>query len=178
MTVLVTAASNHGATEEIAARIGDDLVREGIEVELKKPEEVRDIARYDAVVVGSGIYFGRWLKPAETFIEAHEADLSRRPTWLFSSGPIVGDPPTADPRETARGDALAETVHAREHKIFSGKVDRSKLNWCEKVAVRWAHARDGDYRDWQAVDEWAAAIGRELRQTQPTVKGASHVSSF
>jgi menaquinone-dependent protoporphyrinogen oxidase len=164
MTVLVTAASNHGATAEIAARISADLARKGIEVELKKPEEVRDIARYDAFVVGSGIYFGQWLKPAKKFIESHEGELSRRPTRLFSSGPIVGDPPTPDPQETAKGDALADAVHAREHKVFPGKLDESKLNWCEKIAVRCAHAREGDYRDWHAIDEWAAAIGRELHQ--------------
>jgi menaquinone-dependent protoporphyrinogen oxidase len=167
MTVLVAAASNHGATDEIAARIGTDLAEMGIEVELNKPEELRDVSHYDAFVVGSGVYFGQWLKPAKKFIESHEAELSRRPTWLFSSGPIVGDPPAADPLETAKGDALAETVHAREHKVFAGKLDESKLNWCERIAVRCAHAREGDYRDWQAIDEWAAAIGRELQQTGP-----------
>jgi menaquinone-dependent protoporphyrinogen oxidase len=168
MTVLVTAASSHGATEEIAARIAAELVETGIEVELKNPEELRDISQYDAFVVGSGIYFGQWLKPARKFIESHVGELSRRPTWLFSSGPIVGDSPTPGADDTAKGDALAETVHAREHKAFAGKLDESKLNWCERVAVRCAHAREGDYRDWQAIDEWAAAIGRELLQAKGT----------
>jgi menaquinone-dependent protoporphyrinogen oxidase len=178
MTVLVTAASNHGATAEIAARISGDLAERGIEVELKTPEDLRDVSHYDAFVVGSAIYFGQWLKPAKKFIEAHEDELSRRPTWLFSSGPIVGDPPTPGPEETAKGDALAETVHAREHKVFAGKVDESKLNWCEKIAVRCAHALEGDYRDWRAIDEWATAIGRELEQTRPAVKRVSHASSL
>jgi menaquinone-dependent protoporphyrinogen oxidase len=177
MTVLVTAASNHGATAEIATRISADLAERGIEVDLKAPEDLRDVSHYDAFVVGSGVYFGQWLKPAKKFIEAHEAELSRRPTWLFSSGPIVGDPPTADPQETAKGDALAETVQAREHKVFAGKLDESKLNWCERIAVRCAHAREGDYRDWQTVDDWAASIGRELQQTRPVVKGRSDASS-
>jgi menaquinone-dependent protoporphyrinogen oxidase len=178
VTVLVTAASNHGATAEIATRISADLAEMGIEVEPKTPEELRDVSHYDAFVVGSGVYFGQWLKPAKKFIESHEAELSQRPTWLFSSGPIVGDPPTPDPEETAKGDALAETVHAREHKIFAGKLDESKLNWYEKIAVRCAHAREGDYRDWQAIDDWATAIGRELQQKRPAVKRASHASSL
>jgi menaquinone-dependent protoporphyrinogen oxidase len=164
MTVLVTAASSHGATHEIAARIRDDLARRGIEVELKRPEEVRDVSHYDAFVVARGIYFGQWLNPAKSFIESHEGELSRRPTWLFSSGPIVGDPPTAEGEETAKGDALAETVQAREHKVFAGKLDNSKLNWCERIAVRCAHAREGDYRDWQAIDQWADTIALELWQ--------------
>lgn len=177
MTVLVTAASNHGATAEIAARIGADLVEMGVEVELKKLEELRGISQYDAFVVGSGIYFGQWLKPAKKFIESHEGELSRRPTWLFSSGPIVGDPPAAGAEDTAKGDALAETIQAREHKVFAGKLDERELNWCEKIAVRCAHAREGDYRDWQAIDEWAATIGQELHDTQPAANGASDAAA-
>jgi menaquinone-dependent protoporphyrinogen oxidase len=177
MTVLITAASTHGATEEIAARIGADLEEMDIDVELSKPEDVHEISRYDGFIVGSAVYFGHWLQPAKKFIEAHAGELSLRPTWLFSSGPIVGDPPTPDPGETAEGEALAETTHAREHKVFAGKVDKSTLNWCEKIAVRCAHALEGDYRDWQAIDEWATAIGRELQQTRPALKQASHASS-
>jgi menaquinone-dependent protoporphyrinogen oxidase len=164
MTVLVTAASEHGATREIAARIGANLAEQGVEVELKNPEDVQKLSQYDAFVVGSAIYLGHWLKPTTSFIDAHADELSQRPTWLFSSGPIVGDPPTADPHNAAKGDMLAETVHAREHKLFAGKLDTSKLNWCEKIAVRCAHAREGDYRDWQAIDEWATTIAKVLRQ--------------
>ena len=162
MTVLIAAASEHGATREIAARIGADLAEHGIEVEFRKPEEVQDLSGYDGFVVGSAIYLGQWLKLAKGFVEAHGNELAHRPTWLFSSGPIVGDPPTVQAQDGAAGDRLAESVHAREHKVFAGKLDRSKLNWCEKVAVRCAHAREGDYRDWQAIDERAAAIAHGL----------------
>ena len=169
MTVLITAASEHGATREIAARIGAELAEHGIDVDLEEPEKVQDLAQYDGFVVGSAIYLGQWLKPARSFVEAHAGELSRRPTWLFSSGPIVGEPPTADPADRAVGDLLAERVHALEHKVFAGKVDKSQLSWCEKIAVRAAHAREGDYRDWRAIDDWAATIARELQQRRATV---------
>jgi menaquinone-dependent protoporphyrinogen IX oxidase len=48
MTVLVTAASEHGATREIAARIADDLARHDIDAEVKAPEQVDELSRYDA----------------------------------------------------------------------------------------------------------------------------------
>lgn len=176
MTVLVTAASEHGATREIAARIGADLAEQGIEVEVREPEQVQDVSPYEAFVAGSAIYLGQWLKPAMSFVEAHEDELSQRPTWLFSSGPIVGDPPAVDREDAAKGDALARSVQAREHKVFAGKLDKSHLNWCEKVAVRCAHAREGDYRDWQAIDEWAATIARELQQR--SIKPAGQAGGF
>jgi menaquinone-dependent protoporphyrinogen oxidase len=165
MPVLVTAASEHGATREIAARIADDLARRDIDAEVKAPEQVDDLSRYDAFVIGSAVYLGQWLKPATNFIEAHQDELRRHPTWLFSSGPIVGEPATAEPSDAARGDAIAETLHAHEHKLFGGKLDKRTLNWCEKIAVRAAHAQEGDYRDWAAIDEWAAAIAQELGRT-------------
>jgi menaquinone-dependent protoporphyrinogen oxidase len=165
MTVLLTAVSDHGATREIAARIADDLARHDIDAEVKAPEQVEGLSGYDAFVIGSAIYLGQWLKPATKFIEAHQDELRQHPTWLFSSGPIVGEPVTTDPADAAKGDAIAETLHAREHRLFGGKLDKSQLNWCEKVAVRAAHAHEGDYRDWAAIDEWAATIAHELRRT-------------
>jgi menaquinone-dependent protoporphyrinogen oxidase len=166
MTVLVAAASKHGATAEIAARIGADLSDHGLAVEVKDLEHVRDLGKYDAFVLGSGVYLGQWLKPARTFVDAHADELAQRPTWLFASGSIVGAPPVGDDPNAVRASHVAKLVertHAREHKLFAGKLDMSELGFMEKAAVRGAHATEGDYRDWQAVDEWAGAIAQELQ---------------
>ena len=96
MAVLVAAASKHGATEEIAARIAADLAEHGLDVDLRRLEDVGDLGAYDAYVLGSGIYLGNWLKQARRFIDEHADQLARRPTWLFASGSIVGDPPIGD----------------------------------------------------------------------------------
>lgn len=171
MTVLVAAASRHGATGEIAERIGAALAEQGVEVELKRLEEVDDLGGYEAFVLGSGIYLGNWLKEARRFVDAHAAELAERPTWLFASGSIVGDPPLADDPNALRAglaERLVETTHAREHKLFAGKLDTSKLGLLEKAAVRGAHAREGDHRDWQQIDDWAAAIAEDLHPASAT----------
>ena len=170
MTVLVAAASEHRATAEIAFWLGAALAENGVDVDVRKLEEVAEVGGYDAFVLGSAVYLGQWLKTARSFVDDHAGDLARRPTWLFSSGPIVGDPPPPDdPRavQAALVARLVETTHAREHKVFGGKLDKSNLNWCEKIAVRCAHASEGDHRDRAAVDEWAATIARELEQLAP-----------
>jgi menaquinone-dependent protoporphyrinogen oxidase len=165
MTVLIAAASKHGATGEIATRIGTRLAEHGIAVELEDVAKVGELSGYDAFVIGSGIYLGTWLKEGRRFLDEHAAELAERPTWLFASGSIVGNPPVADDPDALRAglaDRLVELTHAREHKLFGGKLDSSKLGLLEKAAVRGAHASDGDYRDWQAVDAWADAIAHEL----------------
>jgi menaquinone-dependent protoporphyrinogen oxidase len=177
MTVLVAAASEHGATEEIAAWIGAGLAANGIDVDVRKLDDVDDVARYDAFVLGSGVYFGQWVKGARSFVDGHAGELANRPTWLFSSGPIVGDPPPADDPAAMRAglvERLVETTHAREHKLFGGKLDKGDLNWCEKVAVRCAHASEGDHRDRTAVDEWAVKIARELERLAPQLRRIRH----
>ena len=166
MTVLVAAASKHGATQEIAARIGTDLVEHGLDVDVRSISDVSDVDRYDAFVVGSGVYLGNWRREARRFLDTHAAELARRPTWLFASGSIVGDPPPADDPNALRAglaDGLVKKTHAREHKLFAGKVDMSKLGLLEKAAVLGAHAVEGDYRDWREIDDWAASIARELK---------------
>jgi menaquinone-dependent protoporphyrinogen oxidase len=168
MTVLVAVASKHGATYEIAARIGADLVEHGLDVEVKRLEDVRDVGGYEACVLGSGVYLGNWLKEGRRFIDTQAAELAQRPTWLFASGSIVGDPPRADDQDALRAglaERLVATTHAREHKLFAGKLGEKKLGVLEKVAVRAAHATDGDHRDWDEIHQWATDIAAQLRPT-------------
>jgi menaquinone-dependent protoporphyrinogen oxidase len=169
MKVLVTTASKHGATREIAEQIARALDEGGVSTEFVNIDEVSDLSSYDAYVVGSGIYLGNWLKDARRFIEANAAELAQRPTWLFASGSIVGEPPVADDPDALRPglvETLVETTRAREHKFFAGKLDKSKLGLLERAAVRGAHASEGDYRDWDEIDRWAEQIARQLPRSQ------------
>lgn len=159
MQVLVSVASRHGATLEIGAAIAAVLVEAGIEVDRTPPERVLDVAPYDAVLIGSGVYAGRWLAPARALVEREAAALSTKPVWLFSSGPI-GDPPKPDaPADAA---TLAQQVHAVEHRVFEGKLDRRRLGFAEKAIVAMVRAADGDYRPWDAVIDWARDIAAML----------------
>ena len=161
MHVLLTAASKHGSTAEIAAAIGRRLFDEGMAVTAAEPNEVTHASDYDAVVVGSGVYAGHWLEPAKRFVERLRDQLVERQVWLFSSGPI-GDPPV--PREDAVEVAeIIEQTGAREHKVFAGCIDKNKLGFGEKTIVRALRVPVGDYRDWDDVSEWAAEIARALR---------------
>ena len=92
MNVLVTVASRHGATGEIGELLAVALRDAGLTAEAHRPQEVVSLAGYDAIVLGSAVYAGRWLEAARAFADRHAAALATRPVWLFSSGPL-GDPP-------------------------------------------------------------------------------------
>ena len=159
--VLVTAASRHGATIEIAQEIGRVLREAGLGVDVEPIEDIEGVARYDGVIVGSAVYVGRWLPAAVDFVKAHRAELAERPVWLFSSGPI-GSPepkPTTPPQDVAD---LAASIEARDHSIFPGKIDRNRLSFGERTIVRVVRAPEGDYREWATIDAWAADIAGQL----------------
>ncbi len=122
MRALVAVASQHGATREIADMIGATIAGRGIETDICEIEDAPALAGYDAFVVGSAVYMGGWVKSARAFVEAHADELATRPTWLFSSGP-VGDPPKPDSETAVKVEDLVAAVHAREHRLFSGRLE-------------------------------------------------------
>jgi menaquinone-dependent protoporphyrinogen oxidase len=161
MNVLVTVASKRGATMEIAERIGEVLSAAGLGATVEPVEAVGDVDRYDAVVLGSVVRIGHWIEPARRFVRDQGAALATRPVWLFSSGPI-GDPPkpAGDPMEIGE---LMATLHARDHRVFAGKLEKEGLGIAERAIVAAVKAEEGDFRPWAEIDAWAAGIAAELR---------------
>lgn len=165
MKVLVTAASQQGATYEIAQAIGRVLRQRGLDSTVSRPERVDDVTPYDAIVIGSAIYSGHWLEPASNFARRFAHELAQRPVWLFSSGP-VGDPRrklvqkmTADPRELPT--ILAQT-HARDHRILAGKLAGDHLGRAQRLSLRLFRSLQGDWRDWAEIERYATAVADAL----------------
>ena len=161
MKILISAASRHGSTSEMAEAIADALAKEGIETDVRRPEEVASVAAYDGIVLGSGVYAGRWLGPVKQLIERESATLATRPVWLFSSGPL-GDPlkPEQDPEDVA---LLRKRTHAIGHRTFAGKIDKRQLGIAEKAIFAVVRAPEGDFRPWPAIAEWASEIAATMR---------------
>ena len=161
MRILVTAASRHDATFEVAQAIATTLERAGFKVDVRRPEEVGHLAGYDGVVLGSAIYAGHWMKSAKEVVERTSSRMRGIPVWLFSTGPI-GDPlkPEGLPVDVA---PMLELSGAREHRIFGGRLDKKELGFGEKAMVRMVGAAEGDYRPWDEIEAWAVEIASTLK---------------
>ena len=161
MTILVTAASRHNATNEVAQAIASTLTRAGLDVVVRRPEEVGHLGTYEAVVLGSAIYAGHWLKPAKDLIERTSSRMRTLPVWLFSTGPI-GDPlkPEAPSVDIA---PMVELSGARAHQLFGGRLDRQDLGLAERAIVTMVGAADGDFRPWDEIEAWAEEIAATLK---------------
>jgi menaquinone-dependent protoporphyrinogen oxidase len=164
--VLVVAASRHGSTAEIAAMLArgigeSDAGKASGIIGVAVPAEQRpDPSAFDAVVLGSAVYAGRWLDGAREYAAAHAAALRTRPVWLFSSGPI-GSPVVAEdePHDAA---PLGALTGARAHRVFPGRLDPTRLSFGERAMVTAMRAPIGDFRNWDEVRAWAAEIAAEL----------------
>lgn len=180
MRVLVAFASRHGSTAEIAERIAVDLTAEGTPAEARPAAEVRDADQYDAFVIGSASYMFHWLKDATTFVKRHRELLAARPLWLFSSGPLGTETVDAegnDVLESSRPkefEELAERLHPRDERVFFGAWDPEARpvgiaeRMMKLVPAGTSALPSGDFRDWTAVDDWAARIARELQAPHTT----------
>jgi menaquinone-dependent protoporphyrinogen IX oxidase len=81
MRVLVTYASKHGSTQEVAERIASSLNQHGVQAEVRPMNRVDELDGYDGVLIGSAIYIGRWMKEATQFVERVRPALANCRVW-------------------------------------------------------------------------------------------------
>ena len=178
MAILVVYATKGGSTAEIAERIAHHLRLAGQHAEAMPVGADVDPANYDAVVVGSGVYVGSWLKEAIAYVRRHRAALAARPVWLFSSGPLgtaTTDKDGRDLREVTIPKQIAEfqtLFGPRDHRVFFGAFDSSTCGLGVRILRLFPVGRkllvEGDFRDWGEIQSWAELIAAEL----PTIAAA------
>jgi menaquinone-dependent protoporphyrinogen oxidase len=160
--ILVAYASKCGSTGEVAEAIGQALCHQGATVDVRRVQEVENLAGYGAVVLGSAIRMGKPLSEAVKFARKHQVALDEIPTAYFiACAAMKEDTPESRAEASAYLDSLRGIVAPVGVGLFGGKVDHSKLS----PLLRFAVSRDasgqmaeGDWRDWQAIDAWAVAL--------------------
>ncbi|EMF29725.1 flavodoxin-like protein [Streptomyces gancidicus BKS 13-15] len=167
MNVLVGYATTHGSTRAIAERTAAALRHAGLAAEARPVTEVEDADAYRAFVLGSAVHGQSWLRPAKDFARNHLDVLVARPVWIFSVGmpaALRGPWRRMAPKElpVIEKDLPPGLVY-RSHRLFSGVVERDQLPRTGRLLFRLVGGRFGDFRDWEAVDAWAAGIAGELR---------------
>jgi menaquinone-dependent protoporphyrinogen oxidase len=165
MTVLVAYASKHGSTKEIAETVAEALRQSGLDADCKAVGDVKSLESYDGVVLGSAVYIRRWRGDARRFLRKHGKELSERPFWVFSSGPV------GEPREDEKGSSWlepprivekVERLGAREHVVFGGRVPLDAHGPGRAMREN-TPPEYQDRRDWDEIRAWAAGIAAKLR---------------
>jgi menaquinone-dependent protoporphyrinogen oxidase len=172
--VLVVVASKHGATAEIADALARGLTDSpagtaaGLSAVTVAAKRRPNPLLYDAVLLGSAVYAGRWLEDARQYAALYADALRHRQVWLFSSGPI-GEPPFP-PDEPHDAAPMAALTGARGHRIFPGRLDKSRLTFGERAMVTAMRAPAGDFRDWTEIAAWAGEVAAAVTAGAPATR--------
>ncbi|WP_405577165.1 flavodoxin domain-containing protein [Streptomyces sp. NBC_01092] len=158
--VLVAYGTTNGSTAQIAEAVAGVLRKEGLTAEALPAGSVARVEPYDAVVVGGGLYAGRWHKDARRFLRRHRRDLAERPLWLFSSGPL--DPSAAE-RDIPPVPGLKRAMtrfDVNGHVTFGGCLQEGAKGWVARMIVK--NGKGGDFRDFAQIEDWARTVADEL----------------
>ncbi|OCT48847.1 flavodoxin-like protein [Cladophialophora carrionii] len=171
MPILVTYATLHGSTREIADRIASRLHANGFAVDCRPVDHVFSVENYSAVILGSAVHGSKWLLDAQKFLDVEAMGLQMRPTWTFSVGmapAVKGSKWVRDRAVRRESQDIRDTISrklpkVRDHHLFAGKDDGSEMSGPVKCLWSCMGGRFGDYRDWNEIDEWADVIAKELK---------------
>ena len=152
MHILVTASSKHGSTNEVADAIAGRLEDAGHTADRIAPEDVTSVDAYDAVICGSAVYI----------LDRFSTQLENKPVWAFSVG--MNGVPKHAPQDPTRIGPLLTRVSAIDLHSFAGRYTPSLLSLRERSVARLAGVVEGDFRDWDEINEWTDSILKELEQ--------------
>jgi menaquinone-dependent protoporphyrinogen oxidase len=164
-SILVAYATKYGSTQEIAEAIALRLRERGMEVEIQPMKKVRFIAEYHAVVLGAPMYMFHLMKTALQFLTRFRADLTEKPTAIFSLGPFND---VEKEWTEVRGQFDKELAQfpwfkpvAKE--VFGGKFDPTQLRFPLNIMPGLKQMPASDIRDWTKIRNWANELVSEFQ---------------
>jgi menaquinone-dependent protoporphyrinogen oxidase len=158
--VLVAYGTTNGSTARIAETIAEVLRKGGVPAEAVPAHSVTDVESYGAVVVGGGLYGGRWHKDARRFVRRHGRVLAGRPLWFFSSGPLDASATEKEIPPVPGVRRVMTRLGVRAHVTFGGRLEEGAKGFVARKIV--SSGKGGDYRDFGQIEVWAMDIGTEL----------------
>lgn len=157
--VLVAYTSKYGSTGGVADAIGKELCGKGATADVHLVKNVGNISSYQAVVIGSPIYRGKWMPEAVNFLQNNSGRLRQVPVAYFLVCMAL-----AQPTEEKRADVATYKTHILEtvpeikpvgFGTFAGALYYNKLSWVNRKILRSKGVPEGDFRDWNAIRAWA-----------------------
>jgi menaquinone-dependent protoporphyrinogen oxidase len=157
--VLVTYASKYGSTGGVADAIGKELCSKEVATDVLLIRNVSDISSYQAVVIGSAIYMGKWMSEAVDFVKKNKDILRQVPVAYFLACMTLSHP-TEEKRAKVLSymDPIIKAVPEVKPVgigTFAGALDYNNLSWLNKKILKSKETPEGDFRDWNAIRAWA-----------------------
>jgi menaquinone-dependent protoporphyrinogen oxidase len=168
--ILDTYATKYGSTQGVAEAIAAELRKKCYEVDLTAARDVKSLAGYSAIVLGSPLYISSILSDASKFLTRHKDTLTHLPTAFYVLGPLYGTPKEMSDVQVQLDGVLHKVPWFKpaEVKIFTGAMDLEKFRFPDSLLKVMPANKDSslfktyDGRDWNAICAWADSLEESL----------------
>ena len=165
--VLLTYASIHGSTQQVAEAIAATLRENELVVDLQPAQNVRTLEGYAAVVLGAPLYMFHLHKDALRFLSRHQKALTRGlPVAIFAGGPIeTSDENGWQEVRKQLDQELAKFPWLRPVavEVVGGRFDPTRLRFPWNLIPALRRMPPSDLRDWAAIRSWASSLPLKLQ---------------
>ena len=167
--ILIAYDSKHGSTILMVNKMGEVLCEDGFQVDMEYAAKINDISPYDAVIVGSPIYWATFLPGTMLFLSTHKDTLGTIPVAVFAASTYV-DPATG----LVRDDALVffvnpilvqfpQFIPLDPIGLMPGQFSYRELYPFELLSMRASDYEEYDYLNLDVAGTWAEEIGELLQ---------------
>jgi menaquinone-dependent protoporphyrinogen oxidase len=167
---LITYASRTDSTVGVAEAIGRVLAETGLRTDVLPMSAVKNLTFYGSVVAGSAIQGGAWLPEAMQFLRANQASLRSKPFAAFQVCMTLAMRDAENYRQHVSTwmEPVRQIVRPVSEASFAGALELAKVPSLSdrlkfRISVMMGVWKEGDHRDWAAIDKWARTLEKALR---------------
>jgi len=171
--ILIAYSTTDGHTLRICERLRASLEAQAHQVTLVPVAEAADgeLEKYDTIVVGASIRYGRHRPAVIEFIGRNAAVLNRKASAFFSVNVVARKPAKNQPDTNPYVRKLLRRIawRPREVAVFAGKIDYPRYSVLDRLIIRFIMWITGgptdpkatvEFTDWRKVEEFGSVIAR------------------
>ena len=171
--ILIVYSTTDGHTLRICDRLRAILEAQAHQVRLVPVAEAADgeLEKYDTIVVGASIRYGKHNPRLVDFIERNAQALNRKASAFFSVSVVARKPEKSQPNPNPYVRRLLRKIawRPREVGVFAGKIDYPRYGALDRLIIRFIMLLTGgptdpkavvEFTDWRQVEAFGGVIAK------------------
>ncbi|MBN1264900.1 MAG: hypothetical protein JXA25_05360 [Anaerolineales bacterium] len=161
--VLISYATTHGSTREVAERIAAVLQAKHLETELAEAKKIHSLNGYDAAVLGVPLYMFKMHGDGRRFLSRFRLKFKDGlPLAIFAGGPMEPDK-VEEHMKGSREQVQNELenfpeIQPKSVLIIGGRFDPGALKFPWNMIPAMKQLPAADLRDWGEITTWAQSL--------------------
>jgi len=169
--ILLVYSTVDGHTLKICERLRDSLEPAGHAVTLRALDDpaASELGRFDKIVIGASIRYGKHRPGVAAFMRAHRAALQSKPSAFFSVNIVARKPHRNTPETNPYVRKLLRQIawQPRQLAVFAGKLDYPRYGFWDRQIIRFIMLLTRgptdpravvEFTDWAQVERFARTI--------------------